>query len=143
LIAGAVGIGITDPATQFATYQLAVNGWIEAKEVVVQAGWSDYVFDPNYRLMPLSEVESYLAVEHHLPGIPSAKQVAEKGVSVGEMQSKLLAQIEQLTLHIIAQEKSIREQARRLDEQTAELKTQSDRIRFLNDANVAPIPAWR
>jgi len=102
--AGNVGIGTTNP-----TYPLSVNGTVEAKEVIVQTGWSDYVFDRSYRLAPLSEVESYIKTEHHLPGVPSEKQVAAKGVSLGDMQSKLLAQIEQLTLHVIDQEKEIQE----------------------------------
>jgi hypothetical protein len=101
---GNVGIGTTNP-----TYPLSVHGTIEATEVIIQTGWSDYVFDKSYHLTPLSEVESYIKTEHHLPGVPSEKQVAAKGVSLGDMQSKLLAQIEQLTLHVIEQEKEIQE----------------------------------
>jgi hypothetical protein len=48
-------------------------------------------------------------------GIPSAKEVAEQGISLGEMQAKLLAKIEELTLHIIAQQKLIQAQAQRLE----------------------------
>ncbi len=99
---GNVGIGTTSP-----THKLAVNGTIRAKEVIVDTGWSDYVFDPAYRLAPLSEVEQHIKTEGHLPGIPSAREVAEHGVSMGEMQSKLLAKIEELTLHQIEQEKRI------------------------------------
>lgn len=99
---GNVGIGTTTP-----THKLAVNGAIRAKEVIVDTGWSDYVFADDYRLAPLAEVESRIKAERHLPGIPSAAEVAEHGVSMGEMQSKLLAKIEELTLHVIAQEKRI------------------------------------
>jgi hypothetical protein len=109
---GNVGIGTTNP-----TYPLAVHGTIEATEVIVQTGWSDYVFDKSYHLTPLSEVESYIKTEHHLPGVPSEKQIAAKGVSVGDMQSRLLAQIEQLTLHVIDQDKKIQELEKRLDQQ--------------------------
>lgn len=100
IVQGNVGIGTTSP-----TQKLSVNGTIQAKEVVVQTGWSDYVFAKGYRLAPLSEVEQHIEQQGHLPGIPSAKDVAERGVSIGEMQSKLLAKIEELTLHVIAQEK--------------------------------------
>jgi len=122
---GNVGIGTANP-----TYPLAVNGTIEAKAVIVQTGWSDYVFDRDYRLASLPEVESYIKAEHHLPGLPSAKQVAKDGVSLGDMQSKLLAQIEQLTLHQIEQEK-------RLDEQETAMRAQSGEIAALKRENAA------
>jgi hypothetical protein len=115
---GNVGIGTTNPGA----YKLAVNGTMHAKEVVVDtAGWSDYVFDESYRLKALSEVEAYVKIEKHLPGIPSAQEVAEHGVSMGDMQSKLLAKIEELTLHLIAQEKNQFAQEKRLIAQQAEI----------------------
>lgn len=100
---GNVGIGTTNP-----TQKLSVNGTIRAKEVIVEtAGWSDYVFEDNYNLAPLSEVEQHIKANKHLPGIPSADDVAAQGIDVGEMQAKLLAKIEELTLHVIRQEKEI------------------------------------
>jgi hypothetical protein len=100
---GNVGIGTTNP-----THKLAVNGTIKAKEVIVETtGWSDYVFADGYALAPLAEVEAHIKEHKHLPGIPSAAHVADHGVSVGEMQAKLLAKIEELTLHQIAQEKEL------------------------------------
>jgi hypothetical protein len=72
--------------------------------IVTAAGWSDYVFQPAYRLKPLSEVAAYIQQNHHLPDIPSEAEVREKGISLGEMQSKLLAKIEELTLHLIQSE---------------------------------------
>ena len=100
---GNVGIGTINP-----THKLAVNGTIKAKEVIVETtGWSDYVFADDYTLAPLSEVEAHIKTNKHLPGIPSAAQVSEQGISVGDMQAKLLAKIEELTLHQIAQEKRI------------------------------------
>lgn len=99
---GNVGIGTTSP-----THKLAVNGAVRAKEVIVDTGWSDYVFAADYRLAPLSEVEAHILAKKHLPGIPSAAEVEAQGVSIGEMQSKLLAKIEELTLHQIAQEKAM------------------------------------
>jgi metal-dependent hydrolase (beta-lactamase superfamily II) len=99
---GNVGIGTTNP-----TEKLAVNGKIRAKEVIVDTGWSDYVFAKNYKLASLSEVEQHIQTLGHLPGVPSAQEVAEKGVSVGDMQAVLLAKIEELTLHVIAQQKEL------------------------------------
>lgn len=99
---GNVGIGTTSPS-----HKLAVNGTVRAKEVIVDTGWSDYVFASDYQLAPLSEVEAHIYEKKHLPGIPSAAEVEANGVSLGEMQSKLLAKIEELTLHLIAQEKAM------------------------------------
>jgi hypothetical protein len=120
---GNVGIGTTNP-----TEKLAVNGRIRAKEVVVETNWSDYVFDPTYRLAPLSEVEQRIRAEKHLPGIPSAQQIAENGVSVGDMQARLLQKVEELTLHLIQQEKQMKEQQ-------AQIELQNQRIKHLEEEN--------
>jgi len=107
---GNVGIGTTNPQ-----YKLAVNGTIGAKEVIVtNTGWPDHVFRPGYRLRPLSEVAAYIRAHRHLPGIPSEAEVKEKGVSVGDMQAKLLAKIEELTLHMIQQDKENQELRQRI-----------------------------
>jgi len=111
LVAGRVGIGTTDQ-----TYPLSVNGTIEAKEVIVQSGWSDYVLAPTYHLEPLEEVAASIKAEGHLPGVPSEKEIVEHGAKVGEMQTILLAKIEELTLHAIEQERRLDNQARRIDE---------------------------
>lgn len=115
---GNVGIGTINP-----TQKLSVNGTVRAKEVIVDTGWSDYVFDESYRLAPLAEVEQHIKTQKHLPGIPSAAEVAEHGISVGEMQSKLLAKIEEITLRQIAQEKEI-----------AALKSENAALRTENSA---------
>jgi hypothetical protein len=113
---GNVGIGTTNP-----TNKLEVNGTIRAKEVIVETtGWSDYVFAPDYRLAPLSEVEAHIAAKGTLPGIPSAAEVAEHGVSVGDMQAKLLAKMEEMTLHVIALSKKVDGQATRIAQLEAE-----------------------
>lgn len=102
---GNVGIGTANPQ-----YLLSVNGTIGTKDVIVtNTGWSDYVFRPGYRLRPLSEVRAYIEAHHNLPDIPSEAEVKEKGVSVGELQAKLLAKIEELTLHMIQAEQENRE----------------------------------
>ncbi len=99
-LAGNVGVGTTAP-----TEKLAVNGRIRAKEVIVETNWSDFVFDPGYRLTPLAEVERRIRAERHLPGIPSAQEVAQGGVSLGEMQARLLQKVEELTLYTIQLQK--------------------------------------
>jgi hypothetical protein len=106
---GNVGIGTTNPQ-----YKLAVEGAIGARDIVVSnTPWSDYVFRPDYRLQPLSEVDRFIRQHRHLPDIPTEAEVKEKGVSLGEMQAKLLAKIEELTLHMIQLEKDNRELRKR------------------------------
>ncbi len=113
IIQGNVGIGTTTPGT----YKLAVEGKIGARSVkVTTASWADYVFAPSYALMSLPETEAYIKENQHLPNIPSAAEVKENGFHLEEMDAKLLAKIEELTLHLIAQEK-------RLAAQQAEIQT--------------------
>ncbi|WP_276373031.1 hypothetical protein [Chryseolinea sp. H1M3-3] len=101
---GNVGIGTTNPGG----YKLAVEGKIGAREVVVTtAAWADYVFDPTYNLRPLSEVETYVKENKHLPEIPSAKEVEVNGVNLGEMNMLLLKKVEELTLYVIELEKKV------------------------------------
>jgi hypothetical protein len=97
---GNVGIGTTNP-----TYKLSVNGTIRAKEIIVDSGWSDFVFEETYVLPPLDEVEKYIYANKHLPGIPSETEVKENGVTLGIVSSKLLQKIEELTLYVINQKK--------------------------------------
>lgn len=92
-----VGIGTYSPQNA-----LDVKGKIRAQEVIVTLdGWSDFVFKPAYRLRPLSEVKQFINTNGHLPEIPSEEDVKQKGVSMGDMQAKLLQKVEELTLYMI------------------------------------------
>ncbi|MBK9578192.1 MAG: hypothetical protein IPO40_14035 [Fibrobacteres bacterium] len=76
------------------------------------AGWSikapDFVFAPGYKLQPLSEVEAYVKTNRHLPGIASASEMeAGKSVDLVQMNLDLLKKVEELTLHVIEQNKKI------------------------------------
>ncbi len=104
---GKVGIGTSptayfDPAT---SYNLYVTGGIRTEKVKVDIagnnGWADYVFEKNYKNMPLHELELYIAKYKHLPHMPSACEAEENGVDLLEMQVKLLKSVEELTLHMI------------------------------------------
>src|SRR5690606_7391977 len=85
-----------------------VKGTIHTQEVRVNMNnWSDYVFEDDYDLPSLSEVERYIKKYKHLPEVPSASEVMENGIQLGEMNAILLKKIEELTLHMIAQEKEL------------------------------------
>ncbi|WP_192350281.1 hypothetical protein [Algoriphagus sp. Y33] len=107
---GNVGINTKNP-----TYLLSVNGTIGAREVnITTAGWADYVFTPEYQLMPLSELEAFIQRNGHLPDVPTEAEVKENGVNLAEMNVKLLEKVEELTLHTIRQEKLIEELFKRI-----------------------------
>ncbi|WP_143304731.1 SlyX family protein [Chitinophaga vietnamensis] len=103
---GNVGIGTVDPKS----YKLAVEGTIGARRVkVTQSAWADFVFHKDYSLPSLQAIENYISKNGHLPDIPSEKEIKEEGLDVGEMNKLLLQKIEELTLHMIRQQKEIDE----------------------------------
>ncbi|BDD12877.1 hypothetical protein FUAX_53090 (plasmid) [Fulvitalea axinellae] len=121
---GNIGIGTftTGP------HRLAVEGSIGARAIKVQAsGWADFVFDDNYKLPSLSEVEKHIRTHGHLQDVPTAEQVKTEGVDLGAMNTKLLQKIEELTLYAIQQEKKIKA----LEKQNAELQELKTLVRQL------------
>ncbi len=103
--AGNVAIGLSDPLPG---YKVSINGSVKAKELVIEnVGWPDYVFGDQYKSLTLKEVEKFIDQHHHLPNIPSADEMAESGIAVGEMQKKMMEKIEELTLYVIALNKEI------------------------------------
>ncbi|WP_314242221.1 tail fiber protein [Empedobacter tilapiae] len=119
---GYVGIGTTNPDEK-----LTVKGKIHAEEIIVDlAVPADYVFQKyftgkselkaDYEFPKLDEVEKFVKENNHLPGIPSAKEIQEKGLRVGEMNNLLLQKIEELTLLLIEQNKKMAQQEERINE---------------------------
>ena len=108
---GKVVIGAKMPGSTnlFQNWKLAVDGLINSKEVVVTPinTWADYVFEEGYQLPDLMELEKQLKAEKHLPGIPTAQEVKENGIQLGELQVELVKKIEELTLLLIEQKKEI------------------------------------
>ncbi|BFM44210.1 hypothetical protein CFS9_28510 [Flavobacterium sp. CFS9] len=104
-----IGIGTSNFTDGAATYKLSVKGKIRAEEVKVYNTWADYVFAPTYILPSLKEVENYIVKNGHLPNVPSAKEITEKGLELGEMSKIQQEKIEELTLYMIQQNKEIEE----------------------------------
>jgi hypothetical protein len=83
-------------------YRLTVDGKVRARELHLDVEvWPDYVFSKNYRLKSLYEVEKFINENHHLPGLPSAKEVEKDGVAIAEMVKIQTEKIEELTLYMI------------------------------------------
>lgn len=99
---GKIGIGTALP-----NHKLTVIGTVAACEVIVENTWCDYVFDPEYDLKSLNEVEKFIKENKHLPGIPSEKTVIDKGLNLGDMQKMQMEKIEELTLYMIELNKKV------------------------------------
>ncbi len=126
---GNVGIGTFNP-----TYKLAVNGNIRAKEIKVEtSNWPDYVFEKSYTLPTLEETEKYIKEKGHLPGIPSAQEVKTNGIDLGEMNARLLQKIEELTLHVIEQNKENRQNQQQIKAQQHTITELIERLKKVED----------
>ena len=116
-----IGTGITALPTG---YKLYVSNGILAEKVKVAlksgVNWADHVFAKDYNLKPLNEVEAFIKLNKHLPGVPSAETlVKEGGIDVNQMFAKQMEKIEELTLYMIDQNKRLE----KLEQENCELKT--------------------
>lgn len=129
-----VGIGVTVPRRKLevngeaiigggitslpAGYNLYVANGVLTEKIAIAAknttAWADFVFEKNYKLRPLTEVESYINQNGHLPEVPSTQEVQANGMNLAENDAKLLQKIEELTLYVIAQDKKIKNLERRI-----------------------------
>ena len=124
---GNVGIG-TDDAKG---YKLAVNGDAMFTKVKVKSygSWPDYVFDEQYKLQNLAELETYVRKNKHLPEVPSAQEVEREGVNLGDNQAILLKKIEELTLHLIEMNQRVIEMDKRVQQLESENKVLKEEIK--------------
>ena len=113
---GNVGIGTVVPDSR-----LTVNGTIHAKEVKIDLNISaaDYVFEDDYVLRSLEDTEKYIKERKHLPGISPGKEMEANGINLSEMNMKLLEKVEEVTLHLIA----LNKQMKQLKEENEKLKS--------------------
>ncbi len=101
---GNVGIGTTNPGT----YKLAVEGVLGARALkITLASWADFVFNDDYKLKSLSEVENFIKKHKHLPEVPTAVEIEKNGLDVAEIQAKQMQKIEELTLYLIELNKKV------------------------------------
>lgn len=118
---GNVGIGIINP-----TSKLDVDGKVRAEEIKVEVvNPPDYVFADNYSLNSLSDVEQYIRNNKHLPDVPSAGEMLDEGIDLGEMNMRLLKKIEEITLYLIEEHKQnevLQKKVRFLEEQVEGLQ---------------------
>jgi len=119
-----------------------VNGNLESQKVKVTAtpgSVPDYVFQPNYKLQTLNELEAFIKANSHLPNIPNAKEIETNGQDVGDLQLKLLEKIEELTLYLIQENKensNLKKQMTTVQDQNTELK---NRVQQLESAGISPL----
>ena len=122
---GNVGIGTSNPDPN---HKLEVNGTIKANILKSNAHtWPDFVFENNYELPSLKNVEKHIKLKGHLRGIPSTSEIQKNGINLGEMDAKLLQKIEELTLYTIEQEKKIDA----LEKQNSKIEQQQKKIEKL------------
>jgi hypothetical protein len=116
---GNVGIGTTQTDAK-----LTVKGTIHTNEVKVDLNVQgpDYVFEKGYDLMSLEETKAYIDANKHLPEVPSAKEMEKNGVQLGEMNLLLLKKVEELTLHLIEQNKKLEIQQQEINQLKGQLK---------------------
>ena len=79
----------------------------------------DYVYEPDYKLMPLEDLQAYLNKEKHLPNLSSAYEVNSKGLDLGGSQMALLEKVEELTLYTLQQHGQLKDQREHIFEQKA------------------------
>ena len=97
--------------------QLENSGVLRSREVRVnEDAWPDYVFDKNYKLPKLTDVAKFIKKNNHLPGVPTAQEIKNDGLNLGDMQTIQMQKIEELTLYLIEMDEKINAMEKRMDE---------------------------
>lgn len=124
---GNVGIGTTN--INDANFKLFVETGIRTRKIKVdQTTWPDYVFAPDYILLPLKDLETYINENKHLPDVLSAKEVKMNGVDLGDNEAVLLKKLEEMTLYLIEQNKETEKLETINKEEDNQIKELSERL---------------
>lgn len=116
-----IGDKVNPTTGDFNIVKLSVNGKIKTRSILVDPkNWADYVFDKDYKLPSLKDIEAYIKINKHLPEVPTTAEVNANGVNLGEMNEILLKKVEELTLYLIDKDK--------------QMSSQEERVKKLEDA---------
>lgn len=115
------------------SYLLAVAGSEVATSITVKtvSNWPDYIFHPNYTLLPLNDLKTYIDQNHHLPGIPTESEIHKSGLNLGEIDQALVKKVEELTLYLISKDNQLKEEETRNNEQEKQLKALQSEVSSL------------
>lgn len=115
---------IVENSVGYKVFQVNADGLVYAREfkVNLDAAWPDYVFDESYKLRPLSEVKQFIIANKHLPNVPSAEEIKDNGLSLGEGNKILMEKVEELTLYLIQLEESLKSQQELIELQQKEIQ---------------------
>ncbi|TAF75964.1 MAG: hypothetical protein EAZ53_04555 [Bacteroidetes bacterium] len=107
---GAAGNTVNNSLIQLEVFSGArIHGTIQTIDVCITPNaFCDYVFDENYKLTKLTEIEAFIKKNKHLPEIPSEKEVVKNGITLNNMILLQMKKIEELTLYLIEQDKKIK-----------------------------------
>lgn len=109
--------------------QLDNDGLLRAREIKVdEAAWPDYVFKPNYELMPLNKVKEFIAQNGHLPNVPSAEEVEADGVNLGKTARVTMEKVEELMLYTIQLQENLEKQQALIEKQQEILEQQQKEL---------------
>ena len=122
-----VGIGVTNPGEK-----LEVAGTVKAYDMnITMDNWADYVFEKDYKLMNLTELESYIKTNKHLPGVPDEKELKKSGLSVAKIQTKHMEKIEESVLYIL----QLKKENESLKNELNSIKTELSEIKKMLSQN--------
>ena len=115
LLYGRVGINTN---STHSSYSLCIKGGVltDKINIINPRYWPDYVFSSDYLLMPLSDLKAFVKKNHHLPDVPSEKEIMAEGIEIGDMQGILLKKVEEMTLYILQLQEQIDKLEQRINE---------------------------
>lgn len=127
----------TSPNSKDANWGLWVDKGVVATDyaITTSTSWADFVFEPNYRLRSLTEVERFIKANRHLPEIPSAVEIKKKGYTLQDMNSKFMQKIEELTLYTIEEDKKSQEQGKQIELLQKQLQELASQVKALRKAS--------